>query len=175
MHHWQSHVAIVLASTLMLVTGCAPVQVSTSTEINRSASETWAVFADSANLGSWMHASWDRGKMHWADADASSIGVPMLVRLGEDGEEMEMLQTIVAIEQGTSFQYTFEHDWADTDFQFFIDPEGDDACTVRCDFTAHPKGVHGLWMSAARSSMRDRFDGHLAKLKALVEAGPNDQ
>ena len=154
--------------------GCAPIHVTTSIEVDRPVETTWDVFADADRLGEWMHASWDRPKMHWADTDPEGIGVPRLVRLGDDGEEMELTQTITSVEPGKEFQYTFEHEWADTDFLFLFEPKGPDACTIRWEFTAEPKGWHGIWMNMARGSMRDRFDSHLAELKALVEAEPDE-
>ena len=64
--------------------GCAPIHVTTSIEVDRPVETTWDVFADADRLGEWMHASWDRPKMHWADTDPEGIGVPRLVRLGEE-------------------------------------------------------------------------------------------
>ncbi len=151
------------------ISACTPVHVTTAIDIDRPVESAWRVFSDADHLGDWMHATWDRNKMHWADADADHVGAPRVVRLGEDGKEMELIQTITSIEPQREFRYTFEHSWADTDFAFYFEPTAPDSCIVRCEFTAHPNGVHGIWMHLARGSIEDRFNTHLNALKDLVE------
>ncbi len=95
-----------------------------------------------------------------------------LVRLGDDCEDMELTQTVLSLKPNEEFQYTMEYDWADTDYLFLVEARNPNACTIRCELTVFPKDWHEIWMNMARRSMKDRFDSHLAKLKALVEAEP---
>lgn len=162
-------------ATACIGSACAPIRVATSTEIDRPVETTWRMFADADRLGEWMHDSWDRRSMHWADVQESEIGVPRLVRLGDDGKEMELTQTIIAVEVNEEFRYSFEHEWADTEFTFLFEATGPEACAVRCEFTAQPKGLHGIWMNAARRSIENRFNKHLAGLRAMVESAPGEQ
>lgn len=152
--------------------GCQTVHVTTTREVNRSVETTWEVFADADNLGSWMHAGWDRGVMDWADVDESAIGVPRMVRFVDEGEQMELTQTILTVKPHEEFRYTFDHEWADTDFHFYFEPTGPNKSTIRWEFVASPKGWHGVWMNLARGAIKARFNSHLNKLQALVENQP---
>lgn len=162
--------AVVLA--MIFTVGCKSVHVTTSRDIDRSIETTWEVFADADNLGTWMHATWDRKAMDWADVDPDAIGDSRLVRFEDEGEMMELTQTILSVKPNEEFRYTFDHEWADTDFLFLFEPKGPDKCTITWEFAAYPKGWHGVWMNIARGSIKARFNSHLDKLEELVESQP---
>ena len=110
--------------------------------------------------------------MDWADVDLRAIGESRLVRFEDEGEVMELTQTVLSVEPNEEFRHTFEHEWAATDFLFLFQPNGPDKCTITWESTAHPKGWHEVWMNLARGPMKARFDSHLDKLEVLVEARP---
>ena len=154
----------------LLLGGCGSIHSTVSTEIERSADATWAMFADANRRTEWLH---DWHGLPWADADPAVVGRAVTVELREDEDVMELTQTISSIEPPREFAFQLVHEWADVDNVICFEPRGPDACTVSWSASIHPSGPwQGLWMHCARRSITARYSEHLAKLKTMVEAEP---
>lgn len=136
--------------------------------INASPAEVWAVFTDESRTGEWMAGF---RAIENIRGSALEVGSQWRLRLVQNGEEFEVLETVTQVTPEKTYAFTLDADVMVASIEVELKPAGQSTQFVA---TSLVEGKTAAWKSLlwmAKDNMQQQGQANYLALKALIEDG----
>lgn len=135
--------------------------------INATPAEVWAVFTDESRTAEWMAGF--KGFDH-VRGNPLEVGSQWRLRLVQNGEEFEVLETVTEVTPEETFAFTLDADVMVASVKVELRPAGQSTQFVA---TSQVEGKTAAWKSLlwmAKENMQQQGQNNYLALKAIIES-----
>ncbi len=166
-------ITIIVLGLLFIVKGFITPSISYETEIvvNKPVQESWAVMSDESNLPKWI-----RGfkKVELISGTSNTLGAVSKVYIEEEGNEMIMEETIIALKENELMAMTFTMDFMNINYEMLFKEQGGKTVITTKTHTTGNSMIAKSMLSFMSGSMGTQEDENLNNLKNLIEGNSSE-
>ena len=159
---------LLLLIILFFVIGMITPDVSYESEVtvNKTADEAWATMSDESKMSQWISGF---KRTEPVSGEPNTIGAVSRVYVVDNGEEMEMEETITNFKKNELLAMKFTMDFMDMDYEITFD-KVDGGTKIKSKSTTVGNGIFAKSMIALiKGSMKKQEDINMNNLKRLIE------
>ena len=140
----------------------------TSFEVDRPVDVAWAVFSDEERMTEWMPGLI---RMDLMEGEYETVGSKYRLVFDENGQTMEMIETITAIEpeEEFAFSFTMEEALMEGEIRVLFEGQGE-RTTIRTENVVRGKSLMKIFVPLMREQMVARQELGYRQLADMIEA-----
>ena len=135
--------------------------------VNKSTSEAWAVMADESLMSEWINGY---EKTELISGTPYTVGAVSKIYFDNDGEKMEVTETITAIEENKSLAMSYTMDFMNMDYELMMEEKaGVTHITSTSNVSGNGMAAKSI-VSLISGPLAEQEQQNLDNLKKVIEA-----